>query len=149
MLRSGRWQRVRVPALTRYGLHSFLCPMFRRLSNRESKPLSDHARQFSLVQCRPTLPLEGLRPGVDNVRYDVVLSPKFIDLARSFIGRVLVRHSNMADLADERVQSSPRPPSIMPRNNGGTGKHEFLDLKADLMQLRVGALERAKGQQDS
>src|SRR5947209_13376069 len=128
MLRSGRWQRVQVPASVRYPLQSF-CLMFGRLSNRESKPLSEHARHFSLVQCRPVLPLEGLRPGVDNVRYDVVLSTKFIDLARAFIGRVLVRHSNMADLAEERVQTS-RPPSVMPRTNGTTGRPaEQLDFK--------------------
>ena len=96
-----------------------------------SKPLSEHARHFSLLQCRPVLPLEGLRPGVDNVRYDVVLSTKFIELARSFIARVLVRHSNMADLAEERAQTS-RPPSVMPRTNGGNSKPaEPLDFTPD------------------
>ena len=148
MLRSGRWQRVRVPALVRYLLH--FCLMFRRLSNRESKPLSEYARYFSLMQCRPALPLEGLRPGVDNIRYDVVLSAKFVDLARLFIARVLVRHSNMADLAvEDRVQTS-RPPSLMPRTNGGSATRpaEPLDFKAALVQLLVGALERAKDEQN-
>ncbi|HZU22277.1 MAG TPA: hypothetical protein VE998_05550 [Terriglobales bacterium] len=121
--------------------------MFRRLSNRESKPLSDLASHFSLVQCRPALPLEGLRPGVDNVRYDVVLSSRLIDLARSFIGRVLVRHSNMAELAEERVQGS-RPPSVLPRNGTGPKPAEPLDFKAALVQLLVAALERAKDEQN-
>src|SRR5205823_3287501 len=97
----------------------------------------------------PVLPLEGLRPGVDNVRYDVVLSTKFIELARSFIARVLVRHSNMADLAEERAQTS-RPPSVMPRTNGGNSKPaEPLDFKTALVQLLVSALERAKDEQNS
>src|SRR5215469_18248108 len=119
--------------------------MFRRFNNREAKPLSDHANLFKLVQRRPSLTLEGLRLGVDNVRYDVFLSPKFVEAARSFMARMLARQANVVDLAEEPTQAS-RPVSVIPRN--GARNSELPDFKTALVQLLRGSLERAKIEQN-
>jgi hypothetical protein len=121
--------------------------MFRRLSNRESKPLTGFAAHFTLVECRPALPLEGLRLGVDNIRYDVYLSPKFIEAARVSIARLLMRHANMGDLAEEK---SSRPPSVVTRVGNGTFKSlELPEFKSTLVQLLYGSVERAKNEQNA
>lgn len=120
--------------------------MFGRFSNRDVKPLSEYAGILSLVQRQPALPLEGLRLGVDNVRYDVYLSPKFVEAARSFIARVLARQANVADLAEENSQAS-RPVSVVVRPNAARSS-ELPDFKTAMVQLLRGSLERAKIEQN-
>ena len=58
----------------------------------------------------PKLTLESLQLGVDNLRHDVHLSPKFVEQARLQIARLIVRHHRpvvlalaMGDGADEAV----------------------------------------------
>ncbi len=68
--------------------------------------LTDFARQLSLTSYEPSLALEGLVTGIDNVRHDVFLSPKFTECARQFIFRLIARHGNVEDLAAEEARSS-------------------------------------------
>ena len=69
---------------------------------RES--VSDYARQLSLTSYEPSLVLEGLVPGIDNVRHDVFLSPRFTAAAQRHIFKLIARHGNVEDLA---VEDSP------------------------------------------
>jgi len=58
----------------------------------------------------PSLSLAGLQLGVDNLRHDVHLSPKFVAQTRSQISRLIVRHGDVEGLlAAETPQ--PRPSS--------------------------------------
>ncbi|HTM41816.1 MAG TPA: hypothetical protein VL177_12925, partial [Terriglobales bacterium] len=116
--------------------------------------LADHARQLNLASYAPAIALQGLVRGVDNVRYDVYLSPRLCDEARACICGLIARNGNVADL----IQESPRP--LEPRSNlllrsreerpapppGPRGTPaEFKRLLSDLL---VEALKSAK-QQDN
>jgi len=46
----------------------------------------------------PSLPLEGLQLGIDNLRHDVHLSPRFVVQTRSQISRLIVRHGDVEGL---------------------------------------------------
>lgn len=46
----------------------------------------------------PSLSLEGLQLGIDNLRHDVHLSPKFVAQTRSQISRLIVRHGDVEGL---------------------------------------------------
>lgn len=65
--------------------------------------LADHARQLSLATYEPALTLEDLVPGIDNVRHDVFLSPKFTDAARFHIFKLIAKHGNVEELAAEEA----------------------------------------------
>ena len=52
--------------------------------------LADHARDLSLTTYTPSIALESLLTGVDNVRHDVFLSPRFTEVGRLQIGRAHV-----------------------------------------------------------
>ncbi|MGE5204797.1 MAG: hypothetical protein ACM3PW_04220, partial [Chlamydiota bacterium] len=67
--------------------------------------LADHARQLNLASYSPAIVLQGLVRGVDNVRYDVYLSPRFSEEARACICSLMARYGNVADL----ILEPPRP----------------------------------------
>ena len=46
----------------------------------------------------PFLTLEGLQLGVDNLRHDVHLSPKFVTQTRAQIARLIIRHGDVEGL---------------------------------------------------
>ena len=50
----------------------------------------------------PKLVLEDLQLGVDNLRHDVHLSPRFVEQARLQIARLIVRHGDMEGSAGRR-----------------------------------------------
>ena len=112
--------------------------------------LADHARQFNLTSYTPALALQGLVRGVDNVRYDVYLSPRFCDEARACICGLLARYGNVADL----IMETPRP--LEPRSNlllrpreerqapPPTPRGTPAEFKRQLSDLLVEALKAAK-----
>src|SRR5947209_16168032 len=59
--------------------------------------LAEHAKQVTLAQAIPEITLEGLLTGVDNVRTDVYLSPKFAEITRQHIARLLAKYGNVED----------------------------------------------------
>src|SRR3954471_22823873 len=63
--------------------------------------LADHAKQLQLTQYSPEIILEGLLTGVDNVRTDVYLSPKFADITRQHIAKLLAKYGNVEDFLVE------------------------------------------------
>src|SRR5215469_12351988 len=117
--------------------------------------LTESARQLSLSSYVPTIVLENLVAGIDNIRHDVFLSSKFTDIARFHIFKLIVKHGNVEDLAAEDtpapVRQVARPlgrvtgPVQGARNLSQPGKEidpaEFKRLVAD---LHIAALNRAK-----
>src|SRR6516164_5210893 len=74
--------------------------------------LPEHARQLALTSEWPALTLEGLVTGIDNVRHDVFLSPKFVEAARQYTFKLIAKHGNVEELAaEERPLGRMRPQS--------------------------------------
>jgi hypothetical protein len=105
--------------------------------------LPDHARQLVLASDEPLLVLEGLATGIDNLRHDVYLSPKFSETARQYIYKLVARHGNVEELiAEER--SAVRVP---PRQQGQANRQsESTEFKRLLTELHVASLNRAKAE---
>ena len=102
----------------------------------------------ALASYTPTLSLEGLTVGVDNLRHDVHLSPKFTDAARAHIARLIARHGDVEGLlAAEATPSAPRTAFL---NKLTTvmkpTKSEASDFKSVLTELHVASLNRAKAE---
>jgi len=94
----------------------------------------------------PSMSLEGLSLGVDNLRHDVVLSPRFVEAARAQIGRLVTRHGGLEGLLSADAPASSQGPSWM-RNLAGKGVHTKNDpaeWKPLLTELLVASLNRAK-----
>ncbi len=97
-----------------------------------------------LASVYPQLALESLQVGVDNLRHDVHLSPKFVEQMRMHIARLLIRHGDVEGLlAAETPQKTGnhfiRPP-------GAKAKLEPADLKPLLAEMHTAALNRAKAE---
>ena len=95
----------------------------------------------------PALSLEGLQVGVDNLRHDVHLSPKFVEQMRLHLTRSLARHGDVEGLLATETQRIPgniiRPASD-PRPSH---RVELADLKPLLAEIHVAALNRAKAEE--
>jgi hypothetical protein len=114
-------------------------------------PTSEQWEPPFLIGYSPSLTLEGLQLGIDNLRHDVHLSPKFVEQARHHVARLISKFGNVEGLiaADappvERVQLNPNyfagsrtsPAKAAP-------KPEHTELKPLLADLHVSALNRAK-----
>jgi hypothetical protein len=95
----------------------------------------------------PSLSLEGLLVGVDNLRHDVHLSPKFTETARAHIGRLIARHGDVEGLlAAEAPQTGPRSPFLNKLTTAlkPGSKADPADLKSVLTELHIAAMNRAK-----
>jgi hypothetical protein len=105
--------------------------------------LPDHARQLSVTSDWPSLALEGLVTGIDNLRHDVFLSPKFVETARQHIFKLIAKHGNVEELAIED-RAPGRPPV---RTNGHAPRQsEPAEFKRLLTELHLGSLNRAKAE---
>ncbi len=120
-------------------------PRFKFLQRRD---LAEHAGYFKLTKYAPCVPLEGLAPGVDNVRHDVFLSPKFRQLAQQHLWRLIVQYGDVQELAAAEEPTGSRPPwdvrSVRKPNNGT----EPGDFRRTLAELYTVALSRAKAEGD-
>lgn len=103
--------------------------------------LPEHARQLTLASEEPSLVLEGLVTGIDNLRHDVYLSPKFSSVARQHIFKLIAKHGNVEELvAEERV--AERLPF---RQKSPPGRaFDPTEFKRLLTELHVISLNRAK-----
>jgi hypothetical protein len=104
---------------------------------------ADEAIPPRLSSFTPALSLEKLQVGVDNLRYDVHLSPKFAEQARAQILRLLIRHGGVEELmaAQAAVKTTNH---FISANSKVQPKAESSDLKTTLADLHVAALNRAK-----
>ena len=115
-------------------------PIF-RLGGAPEKPAAPN-----LTASTPFVSLEGLSVGVDNLRHDVLLSPKFVELARAQIARLIARHGDLEGLLSAEAPQSTQGPSWM-RNQAGRASRPKNDpgaWKSALAELQVASLNRAK-----
>ena len=115
-------------------------PIF-RLGGAPDKPAPP-----DLATSAPTVFLEGLSVGVDNVRHDVVLSPRFVELGRAQIGRSIARNGELEGFLSAEAPRSTQGPAWMTNRAGRAArpKSEPGDWKSALTELLVGSLNRAK-----
>jgi len=102
-----------------------------------------------LASYTPSLTLEGLSVGVDNLRHDVHLSPKFTDAARAHIARLIARHGDVEGLlAAEATASAPRTAFLSKLTTvvKPGAKSDSSDFKTVLTELHVASLNRAKSE---
>jgi class 3 adenylate cyclase len=100
----------------------------------------------NLAASTPFVSLDGIPVGVDNLRHDVVLSPRFVELARAQIARLIARHGELEGLLAAEAPSASQAPSWM-RNLAGKAtrpKSDPGEWKSALTELLVGSLNRAK-----
>jgi len=71
--------------------------------------LADCVRQLNLLSYAPFIALENLVPGIDNVRHDVFISPKFTELARQYIFRLIAKHGSVEALVDDATFKAGAP----------------------------------------
>ena len=100
----------------------------------------------NLSASTPFVSLEGLTVGVDNLRHDVLLSAKFVELARAQIARLIARHGELEGLLGAEAPQAAQGPSwlrsqlgkpLRPKNDPG-------EWKSALTELQVASLNRAK-----
>src|SRR5215469_3497160 len=109
------------------------------------RPTAEMLEPPQLASDTPTIPLENLQLGVDNLRHDVHLSFKFVDQARLHIARLIVRHGGMEGLiAAEPVEKmrNSNPPGV--GWSKPAEKAQTPELKPLLADAHVAALNRAK-----
>ena len=118
-------------------------PIF-RLGKETEKPALPE-----LTGATPSITLEGLTVGVDNLRHDVVLSPRFIEAARAHVMRLIVRHGELEGLLAAEAPKQTQGPSWL--RNAATATRgpartpsDPADMKTLLAELLVGTLNRAK-----
>jgi hypothetical protein len=103
-----------------------------------------------MISATPAITLEGLAVGVDNLRHDVSLSPRFVEAARAQIMRLTVRHAELEGLLAAEAPQRTQAPSWMrnaaagPAQSGSRGGAEASDWKRLLAELHLAALNRAK-----
>ncbi|MGH9503516.1 MAG: hypothetical protein ACRD20_11760, partial [Terriglobales bacterium] len=94
----------------------------------------------------PKLVLKDLQLGVDNLRHDVHLSPKFVEQARLQIARLITRHGDMEGLlaaeSTERTGGGHFIGSVPAAK--AAARATSSELKPLLADLHVSALNRAK-----
>lgn len=101
-----------------------------------------------LTGASPSVSLDGIVVGIDNLRHDVLFSSRFVESARAHIGRLIRRHGELEDLL--LVEAAPQSlgPSWMRAQAGKTvaprPKNDPADFKATLTELQVATLNRAK-----
>ncbi|HEV8492231.1 MAG TPA: hypothetical protein VGR76_08160 [Candidatus Angelobacter sp.] len=87
------------------------------------------------------LVLEGLATGIDNLRHDVYLSPKFSETARQYINKLVAKHGNVEELIAEERSAVRVPPRQQPNRQS-----DSTEFKRLLTELHVASLNRAKAE---
>lgn len=94
----------------------------------------------------PSLAIEGLQIGVDNLRHDVYLSTKFVERMRFHLTRLIIQHGNLGGLLATEEAEKPAVKQFIGQNAAAKGqpKSEPSELKPLLASLHVASLNRAK-----
>jgi class 3 adenylate cyclase len=119
-------------------------PIF-RLGGAPAKPALPE-----MIAAAPSIALEGLAVGVDNLRHDVALSPRFVEAARAQVMRLIVRHGELEGLLSAEAPLPTQGPSWMRHAAGGATRNaaEKSDWKPLLAELHLAALNRAKKEEN-
>jgi hypothetical protein len=89
--------------------------------------------------------LRGLSVGVDNLRHDVILSPRFTEVARAQIVKQIARHGELDGLLASADSNISQVPSWMkPQNAKQKPKNHAAEWKPVLTELHIASLNRAK-----
>ena len=64
-----------------------------------------------MLAAAPSLALEGLAVGVDNLRHDVALSPRFVEAARAQVMRLIMRHGELEGMLAAEAPRQNQAPS--------------------------------------
>src|SRR6201997_5594231 len=96
----------------------------------------------NLIATTPFVSLEGISIGVDNLRHDVVLSPRFVELARAQIARLIARHGELEGLLSAETTRVTQGPSWMARQADKTArpKNDPSGWKSALTELQINSL---------
>jgi class 3 adenylate cyclase len=119
-------------------------PIF-RLGKEAEKPALPE-----LSAATPSIAMEGLAVGVDNLRHDVVLSPRFVEAARAHVMRLIVRHGELEGLLAAEAPKHVQGPSWLRSAAAAAtrglvrGASDSSDWKTLLAELLVATLNRAK-----
>ncbi len=103
-----------------------------------------------LASYTPELTFHDLRIGIDNLRHDVFLSPKFVEDARLQVARLIIHYGNVKNLLAARTADVAEPArgnlfiGAHPAANKVRPKVEPADLKPLLVDIHLAALNRAK-----
>ena len=111
-------------------------PIF-RLGGRPDKPALP-----KLAASTPLVALDGISVGVDNLRHDVVISPKFTELARAQITRQLTRHGELEGVL--KSDSTQGPAWMRTQAQAARPKQDRGEWKIALGELLLASLNRAK-----
>jgi hypothetical protein len=115
-------------------------PLF-KLGGPAEEPLPPQLTTYN-----PYLIIEGLQLGVDNLRHDVHLSPRFVEQMRLHIGRLVVLHGNVGGLLAAEVPELSSGKQFI--GSGGPAKSrpkaEPSELKPLLAAQHIALLNRAK-----
>src|ERR1700693_5738914 len=103
-----------------------------------------------MIAAAPSIALEGIAVGVDNLRHDVALSPRFVETARSHVMRLIVRHGELEGLLAAEGTQKTQGPSWMRSAAAGSTRNppEKSDWKPLLSELHLAALNRAKKEEN-
>jgi hypothetical protein len=94
------------------------------------------------------LSFSGLQLGVDNLRYDVFLSPRVAEDLRWHLARYIRRFGDVEPLLEMDVPSATRSPFLRPGGEGAARLRKTgpADLKSLLVSLHLAILNRAKAE---
>lgn len=84
---------------------------------------------FSFHSYAPAVKTDQLIPGIDNIRFDVCLSPRFLEFCRPLLLQVVLKHSGAAELM-HNPPGQPKP-------------SDKKEVKQSLQDLLVAVLKRA------
>src|SRR5438128_11808700 len=106
------------------------------------RPTAEQLEPPHLTRYTPTISLEGLQVGVDNLRHDVHHSLKFVDQARLQIARLIVRHGGMDGLL--AAHSLEKARGSRSDGTNPTGKVQASELKPLLSDFHIATLNQSK-----
>src|ERR1700693_6071999 len=103
-----------------------------------------------MIAAAPSSALEGIAVGVDNLRHDVALSPRFVETARAHVMRIIVRHGELEGLLAAESTQKTQGPSWMRNTTAGSARNpaDKSDWKPLLAELHLAALNRAKKEEN-
>ncbi|MCI0350365.1 MAG: hypothetical protein L0Z53_13150 [Acidobacteriales bacterium] len=111
--------------------------------------LADQARHLALATYQPSIVLEGLVTGVDNVRVDVFLSGRFTEMARAYIARLIASFGKVEELTTEITSLRPSSMGAKPNESGRLRLAKLGDaaeFKRQLVDIHVAGLNRGKAE---
>jgi hypothetical protein len=119
-----------------------LFPFFERVN------VADHVKQLNLASYTPEIRLDGLVRGVDNIRHDVFLSPKFCEVAGGHLFKLIAKYGNVEDFVKEDTLLGNLRPGNVLWNRPGTPvprpPEPVNDFKRLLSELQIYSLSQAK-----